>query len=160
MDEVLLFVEHDPSHDDVLQVLRRLDEAPPHPVTAMVHVRVDRATALSDEVAGGRGLAARSMVGELRAEHDWEVERRRHVLTHVVGILRAAGHRAHGELLAGPLPRVLVREVLDRTPALVVLVTDRHRLAHRLHRDLERRLRHLHAGPVVALVPGRVAADV
>ena len=58
---------------------------------------------------------------------------------------RGAGSRA---------ARVLVDEIEQHDAEAVLLLTDRHRLAHLARRDLSRRLRHRTDVQVVALAAG------
>ncbi len=157
MNDVLVFVEYEPHHDQLVALLDHLDGLTGKPVVALLHRRHVRTAPLMGEIAGARGLPARSAVGEIDTESRWEhADARRH-LSHVVGVLRAAGHRTHGEVLTGPVPKVLVQEVRDRRPDVVLLVTSSHRVAHWAHHDLERRVRAVTGAEVVAVLPPKHA---
>lgn len=142
MDDILILAEHEPTPSQVEQVLDHLEAERGKTVTALLHHHPPRTPALMDGIAGAHGLPAQAVVREMHAEHAWDMADARRRLSHVVGLLRAAGHPAYGELVAGPLIRVLVHEVRDRGPEVVMLLTNHRRLARMAHLDLERRLRH------------------
>jgi hypothetical protein len=153
MDDVLVYAEFEPPHDQVVALLHHLDGLDGTPVSALLHHRPERTTPLMDEMTGARGLLPQAAVAEIDAERRWELAAARRRLSHLVGVLRAAGHPAHGELLSGPIPKVLIQEVRAREPERLFLVTSRHRLAHWARHDLERRLRAVTPAEVVAVLP-------
>jgi hypothetical protein len=153
MDDVLVFAEFEPPHDQMAALLHHLQGHDGTPVTALMHHRFGRTTPLMDEVAGARGLFPQVAVNEIDTEHRWELADAQRHLSHLVGLIRSAGHPTHGELLHGPIPKVLIREVRAREPGTLLLVTSRHRLAHLTRHDLERRLRAVTTAEVVAVLP-------
>jgi hypothetical protein len=154
MDRVLLFAERKPTGDQVSQVLHHLEDLPGRAVTALLPLVSTRPSVLMGEMAGAHGLPAQRMMGGIHATRSGEVAEVRAHLSHLVGMLRGAGHRTHGELLLGPVVSALVREVHVREPETVLLVTRGHRIARWLHHDLERRLRH-HTDVQVVTVAAR-----
>ncbi len=153
MDAVMVFAEHEPHHDQLVALLDHLDGLDVASVTVLLHHRSGRTGPLMNEIAGAHGLSARAAVHEVDTERRWEQADARRHLSHVVGLLRAAGHHTHGELLTGPVPKVLVQEVRARRPDRVLLVTSGHRLAHWAHHDLERRIHAVTGAEVVAVLP-------
>jgi hypothetical protein len=153
MDDVMVYAEYEPHHDQLVALLGHLESLDGTPVTALLHLRHDRMVPLMDEIAGAHGLSAKVAVDEIDTERRWEQADARRHLSHIVGLLRAAGHPTHGELLTGPALKVLVQEVRARHPRLVLLVTSRHRLAHWARHDLEHRIRAVTDAEVVAVLP-------
>jgi hypothetical protein len=153
MSGVMVFAEYEPHHNQLIALLARMESLDGTPVTALLHHRHARTGALMDEIAAAHGLSAKSAVGEINTEHRWEQADAQHHLSHLVGLLRAAGHPTHGELLTGSVPKVLVREVRARRPRLVLLVTSRHDLAHWARHDLERRIRAATDAEVLGILP-------
>jgi hypothetical protein len=160
MPDALLYAEHAPTRHQLVATLQHLHDLRVSVVTALVRLHASRSTRLMDEVAGARGLPAQRMVEEIHAVRDHELSEAQVQLSHIVGILRAAGHRAHGDLLIGPVARTLAQEAMEREPDAVLLLTGHHRMAHWLHRDLERRLKHHTTAPVLAVSNGRLTPSV
>ena len=147
--EVLVFAERRPTRGQLAQLLDQLSGLHDDVVTAVLHHRPATTPALSDE-AGSHSLtlpASPAMIPAQRTPPEAEQH-----LDQVVGALRAAGHETTGELVAGSMSRVLLAQVRERRPQAVFLLTDRHRLAHLAHVDLERRLRHRTDARVVTVV--------
>lgn len=137
--EVMLFAEHEPSQRQLAQVVDQLKGLHGDVVTALLHYRPSGPPGLADET-GSHSLSLPSPSVRIPAQRRSPAAERH--LSYVVGALRAAGHETNGELVMGPVPRVLLTQVRERRPEAVILLTGRHRLAHLAHRDLERRLRH------------------
>lgn len=142
MDDILLFAEHPPTQPQTGQILARISDLRGRGICVLLHHHHARSFDLMDEIAGARGLPARSMVDEMRNERAWHMVEAQQALSHLLGVLRRDGHRARGELVGGPLTKTVLREVRDRRPEIVALLLSRHRLAHAAHRDLVHRLRH------------------
>jgi hypothetical protein len=151
MDRVLLFAERKPTRHQMLRVLHHLEDLPGRAVTATIPLSSTRPSVLMDEMAGAHGLPAQRMMGGIHAARSGKVTEARTHLSHLVRMLRLAGHRTHGQLLLGPVSRALVHEVHVLEPEAVLLVTKGHRITHWMHHDLERRLQH-HTGVRVLTV--------
>ena len=147
--EVLVFAERRPSQGQLARVLDQLSGLHDDVVTALLYHRPSTTPALSDE-AGSHSLTLPASPVVIPAQRS-APEAEQH-LDQVVGALRAAGHAATGELVAGSMSRMLLAQVRERRPEAVILLTDRHRLAHLARVDLERRLRHRTDARVVTVV--------
>lgn len=162
MREVLVFAEATPDAQQRVWLLDRLEVLRQRPVICQVHLRPARVFPTPSPArtrSPGRlpaqtarsGAPGESGDPDEREERDVELARARRRLHDLVGLVRDAGHVAHGELLAGPLIRALTRGIAERSPDEVLLLTSDHRLELLLRRDLERRVRHAAAVPLHVL---------
>jgi hypothetical protein len=148
---VLIVTERSPSRAQVDHVLSQLRALREEVVTALFHQPPPRLASLLNE-SGSHSLSLPLPDVRIPAQRvSSEMERE---CSDVMATLRAAGHEAHGELVAGPLSRLVVHEIRERQPDAVILVTGRHRLARLTHRDLEHRVRSATSGPVVSIREG------
>lgn len=147
--DVLVFAEHQPSQSQLAQVLEQLKGLHDDVVTALMLNRSSSSRMVREP---GRRRVLPASTARIQAQRTPPVTEQQ--LLDVVEALRAAGHQASGELVAGSVPRVLLAHVRQHRPEAVILMTDRHRLAHLARRDLERRLRHHTDARVVTVVDG------
>jgi hypothetical protein len=155
--DVLVFAEHRPTPRQLEQVLEQLQDLRDDVVTALMHHRPVATSEVVDH--GGRpSVSLPSPGARIPAQRTPPAAEQQ--LTDVIGALRAAGHDACGELVAGSPTRVLSARVRERHPDAVILLTDRHRLAHLARRDMERRLRRQTSVPVIVVGADRDTAVV
>ncbi len=160
MNHVLLYAEHEPHARELPALMSHLDgidagDTGPPELTVLMPLPSTTTGSLMDELAAARGLSYEHASHDLRAGRSAAlVEASRH-LASTLATLRSAGHAARGELVGPASARTVLREVRQRRPDVVVLLSSPHRLAHLLRHDLEARLRHAGTATVVAVPAGR-----
>ena len=130
---LLVFAEHTPTPAEIDQALAELRRHPDAMVTVVLHHNPIPRQERVREYGG--------------TDHDH--------LESLVEALGAAGHTITGELVSGDVEHALLTEIGLRRADAVVLLPGRHLLAHLARRDLEHRLRHDTAVPVLTVIGRR-----
>jgi hypothetical protein len=149
--DVLVVAEHRPTRREVELVVEHLRGLGHHVVTALLHHRPSAGELVNE--AGSHSLSLPTPAARIPAQRA-PSEAEQH-LSGVVDALRTAGHDTTGELISGPLSRVLAQEVRVRRPEAVILLADRHRLARLAGRDPGRQLQRRTQVPVISVTQGR-----
>ena len=127
--DVLVFAEHLPSRAELDQVVAEVADHEDAVVTFVLH---HNPVPTQTRVLEHGGVV-----------HDH--------LDEAMELLRATGAHATAELVSGDVEHALLTEIRLRTPDAIILLPGRHLVAHLVHRDLERKLRHHTSVPILAI---------